>query len=119
MIAGSYRDSPARDEMVAWMADQTRYGGFGEGILNTVRHYDSTWQPEPNLAVGRTALPVLAACGTDDVVNPWSQPTQLRQWIPRLELVSLPGHGHAITYGQAETVLSRVIPFLREAGRIG
>jgi pimeloyl-ACP methyl ester carboxylesterase len=119
MIAGSYQHSPARDEMVAWMNDQTRYGGFAEGILNTVRNYDSTWQPEPNLAVGRTDLPVLAVWGTEDQVNPYPQAAQLRQWIPRLELFSLPGQGHAITYGQADTVLGRVIPFLRETGRVG
>ena len=118
MIAGSYDHSPARDEMVTWMADQTRYGGFAEGILSTIRHYDSTWQPDPNRAIGRTHLPVLAAWGTEDRVNPYAQAAQLHEWIPQLELFTLPGQGHAITYGQADTVLARVIPFLREAGRV-
>jgi pimeloyl-ACP methyl ester carboxylesterase len=83
MIADSYQDSPARDGMVAWMADQARYSGFGEGILNTIRNYDSTWQPEPNQAVGRTNVPVLAVWGTDDKVNPYQQshlpPARTRQ----------------------------------------
>jgi len=117
MIADSYQDSPARDGMVAWMADQTRYSGFGEGILNTIRNYDSTWQPEPNQAVGRTNVPVLAVWGTDDKVNPYEQSHQLRQWIPQMRLFTLPGQRHAITYGQADTVLATVIPFLGEAAK--
>ncbi len=114
MISDAYQDTPARDAMNAWMDDQTRYGGFGEGILNTIRDYDSTWQPEPNQAVGRTRIPVLAVWGTEDEVNPYAQSAQLKQWVPQLELFTLPGKGHAITYGQADTVLGKVIPFLGE-----
>jgi len=112
MIADSYANTPARDEMVAWMEEQTRYSGFGEGILNTIRNYDSTWQPETNQAVGRTSIPVLAVWGTDDEVNPYSQSSQLKQWMPQMRLFTLDGQGHAITYGQADTVLGKVIPFL-------
>jgi pimeloyl-ACP methyl ester carboxylesterase len=114
MIADSYANTPARDEMIAWMQDQGRYSGFGEGIINTIRNYDSTWQPDPNQAVGRTAIPVLAVWGTDDKVNPYPQSVQLRQWIPQLRVFTLEGQGHAITYGQADTVLAKVIPFLAE-----
>jgi pimeloyl-ACP methyl ester carboxylesterase len=116
MIANAYQPGPARDEMVDWMAEQTRFGGIAEGILNTVRNYDSTWQPDVYQAVGRSGIPVFAAWGTEDAVNPYAQSAQLRQWIPRLELFSLPGQGHAITYGQAAAVLERVVPFLRGAG---
>ncbi|MFJ1767454.1 alpha/beta fold hydrolase [Amycolatopsis sp. NPDC088138] len=116
MIADAYPPGPARDEMVAWMAEQTGFGGIAEGILNTVRNYDSTWQPDVYQAVGRTGIPVFAAWGTDDAVNPYAQSAQVRRWIPRLELFTLPGQGHAITYGQAAAVLERVVPFLRGAG---
>jgi len=116
MIANAYQPGPARDEMVAWMAEQTRFGGIAEGILNTVRNYDSTWQPDVYQAVGRSGIPVFAAWGTEDAVNAYAQSAQIRQWIPRLELFSLPGQGHAITYGQAAAVLERVVPFLRGAG---
>ncbi|WP_284740096.1 alpha/beta fold hydrolase [Amycolatopsis sp. RTGN1] len=116
MIADAYPPGTARDEMVAWMAEQTRFGGIAEGILNTVRNYDSTWQPDVYQAVGRSGIPVFAAWGTADVVNPYAQSAQVKQWIPRLELFTLPGQGHAITYGQAAAVLERVVPFLRGAG---
>lgn len=116
LIGGAYPPGPARDGMVAWMAEQTRFGGLAEGILNTVRNYDSTWQPEVNQAVGRSGIPVLAAWGTADEVNPYPQSAQIERWIPQLELFTLPGQGHAITYGQAATVLERVVPFLRTGG---
>jgi pimeloyl-ACP methyl ester carboxylesterase len=117
MITDSYANTPARDEMTAWMKEQGRYSGFGEGILNTIRNYDSTWQPDTNQAVGRTNIPVLAVWGTADKVNPYSQSAQLAQWIPQLQVFTLDGQGHAITYGQADTVLAKVIPFLAEAGK--
>jgi pimeloyl-ACP methyl ester carboxylesterase len=114
-IAASYANTPARDAMIAWMNDQARYRGFAEGILNTIRNYDSTWQPEPNQALGRSGLPVLAVWGTVDEVNPYSQSTQLKEWIPQLQLFTLNGQGHALTYGQADAVLAQVIPFLANA----
>jgi pimeloyl-ACP methyl ester carboxylesterase len=116
MIADAYPPGPARDEMVAWMAEQTRFGGIAEGILNTVRNYDSTWQPDVYRSVGESGIPVFAAWGTADAVNPYAQSAQVEQWIPRLELFTLPGQGHAITYGQAAAVLERVVPFLRGTG---
>ncbi len=115
MIKAAYRPGPARDKIMAWMADQTRYRGFGDGILNTIRNYDSTWQPEAAQAVGRAGMPVLAAWGTEDKVVAYSQAEQLRQWIPQLRLFTLDSHGHSITYGQAETLLAQVIPFLDDA----
>lgn len=114
-ITASYADTPARDAMTAWMKDQARYRGFAEGILNTIRNYDSTWQPDPNEALGRSGLPVLAFWGTEDEVNPYPQSGQLKEWIPQLRLFTLNGQGHAITYGQADTLLAQVIPFLADA----
>jgi hypothetical protein len=43
----------------------------------------------------------------------------IKQWILQLELFGLAGQGYAITYGQADTVLGRAVPFPRTAGRVG
>ncbi|HKX27536.1 MAG TPA: alpha/beta hydrolase [Blastocatellia bacterium] len=121
MMARAYQNNPARDGMLAWMKEQSRYRGYGEGVLNSVRHTLSnnalTWQPNAFEAIGRSGVPVLAVWGTNDTTVPFSQSEELRSRIPQLRLVPLEGQGHAITFGQARAVLNSVIPFLDEANR--
>ena len=97
------------------MAAQTRYPGFAEGVLNTLRNYGSTWQPEDYEALGRSGIPVLAVWGTADAVNPFEQSRTLSRLVPQTKIVPLEGKGHAITFGEAETVLAAVIPFFEAA----
>jgi pimeloyl-ACP methyl ester carboxylesterase len=56
---------------------------------------------------------VLVVWGTADNVNSFAQARTLAGWVPQLELVSLAGKGHAITFGEADAVLAVVLPFLR------
>ncbi len=122
MMARAYENNPARDGMLAWMKEQSRYRGYGEGVLNSIRNTLSnnalTWQPNAFEAIGRSGAPVLAVWGTNDTTVPFSQSEELRSRIPQLKLVPLEGQGHAITFGLAKTVLNSVIPFLDEANRM-
>ncbi|WP_315837512.1 alpha/beta hydrolase [Bradyrhizobium prioriisuperbiae] len=119
VIAKAYANSPAREPMMAWMAAQTRYRGYAEGLLNNLRNYDAAWQPEDYAALGRSGLPVLAVWGTADTVNPFDQSRVLARHVPQMKIVPLEGKGHAITYGETDAVLAAVIPFFRAAGRPG
>lgn len=112
MMAKSYENTPGRDGMMAWMAEQAKYRGFAEGVLKTLRDYDSEWQPDTYDALGRSRLPVLAVWGTADTVHPFSFTTELKRRVPQVKLVALQGKGHAITFGETETVLGHVLPFL-------
>jgi pimeloyl-ACP methyl ester carboxylesterase len=116
MMEKSYENTPGRDGMLAWMAEQAKYRGFAEGVLKSLRDYDSEWQPDAYDALGRTTLPVLAVWGTADTVHPFSFTAALERRVPQVELVALHGKGHAITFGETETVLGHVLPFLREFG---
>jgi pimeloyl-ACP methyl ester carboxylesterase len=111
-MAQAYENTPGRDAMIAWMKEQSKYKGFAEGVLKTLRDYDSEYQPQDFDALGQSGLPVFAAWGTKDEIHPYSFSKLLQQRVPQTELLTLEGKGHAITYGQAETVLSAVIPFL-------
>ncbi len=121
MMTRAYENNPARDGMLAWMKEQSRYRGYGEGVLNSIRDTLSnnalTWQPSAIEAIGRSGAPVLAVWGTNDTTVPFSQSEELRSRMPQLKLAPLEGQGHAITFGQAKTVLNSVIPFLDEANR--
>ncbi|MEY2927188.1 MAG: hypothetical protein RL367_1665 [Pseudomonadota bacterium] len=54
MMEKTYPPSPERDALVTWMDDQGRFRGFGEALLNNVRHYDAQWQPDAYRALGKT-----------------------------------------------------------------
>jgi pimeloyl-ACP methyl ester carboxylesterase len=112
-MATAYAGSPYRAGMVQWMQAQTAFRGFSSGILNTLRHFNASWQPDTYQALGRSGTPVLAVWGTADTINPFAQARTLAGWVPQLQLVALAGKGHAITFGETETVLAEVIPFLR------
>jgi pimeloyl-ACP methyl ester carboxylesterase len=114
-MATAYEDSPVKDQMMAWMGEQSRYRGFGEGILNTLRNYDSIWTEDAYRGVGASGIPVFAAWGTEDVVHPYDRAELLSEWVPQAELLTLEGAGHAITYGRAQDVLAAYTPFLAEA----
>ena len=122
MMARAYQNNPAREGLLAWMREQSRYRGYGEGVLNSIRNTLSnqtlTWQPRAFELIGRSGVPVLAVWGTNDTTVPFSQSEELRSRIPQMKLVPLEGQGHAITFGQAQTVLKAVIPFLNEANRV-
>jgi pimeloyl-ACP methyl ester carboxylesterase len=117
-MSDAYEGSPVKDEMMTWMAEQTRYRGYGEGILNTLRNYNSIWTEDAYRSVGESGIPVFAAWGTEDVVHPYDRAELLKKWVPQTELLTIDGAGHAITYGRAAEVLAAYTPFLDAANAV-
>jgi hypothetical protein len=91
-MATAYAGSPGQRAMLGWMIEQSKYRGFAEGTLNSLRHYDFQWRPQVFQALGRSG-------------------------VPQTELLTLDGAGHAITYGGAEDVLDGFRRFLRDSAR--
>lgn len=122
MMSEANKNSPRHDALLEWMDEQSRYRGFGDGVLNSVRNTVTsktlTWQPDALQAIGNSKRPVLAIWGTKDVVVPYVQSREFQKRIPQLQLVSLKDKGHAITFGRAETVIATIIPFLKSANGI-
>ena len=38
MMARAYENNPARDGMLAWMKERSRYRGYGEGVIDSIRN---------------------------------------------------------------------------------
>lgn len=115
----AYANSPNRAAMESWMGEQTRYRGFGEGMLHALRDYDSGWQPDAIDGVGRSGVPTMLVWGTADAVHPYALSKEWTTRIPQAKLVTLEGAGHAITYGRAADVIAAYLPFLADAGAAG
>jgi pimeloyl-ACP methyl ester carboxylesterase len=100
--------------MLDWMTEQSKYRGFAEGMLNSLRHYDFQWRPQVFQALVLSGVPVFAAWGT---VHPYERTGLLQRYAPQTELLTLDGAGHAINYGRAEHVLDGYSAFLRDSAR--
>jgi pimeloyl-ACP methyl ester carboxylesterase len=116
-MATAYTGSPGQHAMLDWMIEQSKYRGFAEGMLNSLRHYDFQWRPQVFQALGRSGVPVFVAWGTEDTVHPYERTRLLQRYAPQAELLTLDGAGHAITYGRAEHVLDGYSRFLRDSAR--
>ena len=74
--------------------------------------------------LGAIGVPVLVACGAEDVLTPPECSREIAQAVPGAVLEVLPGCGHLLTWEQPEAVnrlllqwLERVQPSLRDASR--
>lgn len=87
-MATAYAGSPDQRAMLDWMDGQSKYRGFAEGILNSLRHDNFEWRPDVYQAFGRSG------------------------YVPQAKLLTRAGSGHAITHGRAENVLNGYTQFL-------
>ena len=101
-----------------WMKEQTRYRGFAEGQLSTLRHYDIANRLQAYEALGRSALPVLALWGTADTVVPFVHSEELLRRVPQTKLVPVQGMPHGLPLLQPEEMIAFVRPFLEAQGVI-
>lgn len=111
-MADAYEGSPDKQAMLDWMNEQTRFRGYGESLLASLRDWKYQWSPDAYRTVGETGIPVFAAWGTEDVVHPYERAELLEEFAPQTQLLTLEGAGHAITYGRAADVLAGYLPFL-------
>lgn len=111
----------ARHGMVNWMKEQTRYRGYGEGVLNSIRNtlanHGLSWQPDALEAIGHSGVPVIAVWGKKDTIVPFAHSTELQSRIPQLQLAPIEDQGHAINFGREANLLSFILPFLETANK--
>lgn len=121
MSDANNNNSTAQQGMVAWMREQTRYRGYGDGVLNSIRNtlanHGLSWQPAALETLGRSGVPVMAVWGTTDTIVPFAHSKELQSRIPQLELVPLEGQGHAINFGREANLISIILPFLEKANK--
>lgn len=116
------KDNPtAQQGMVNWMKEQTKYRGYADGVLNTVRcsftTHGLTRQPESLKIIGKSGMPVIAIWGTKDIIVPFANSQILKNNIPQLKLIPLKNESHAINFGKEANIISFVLPFLDKVNK--
>jgi pimeloyl-ACP methyl ester carboxylesterase len=102
----------APPDMLVKFETQAAYGGYTDALLSTLRDY-----PMANLAhryriVGATDIPVTAIWGTADNIVPYAGAKLMAEDIPQLQLITLEGSNHNITYGEATLVAGALLEAL-------
>lgn len=105
--------------LAGWMAEQTKYRGYSEGQLNTIRNYDLQNRLQSYDAIGRSGLPVLAVWGTADTVVPFAHAAELSKRVPQTKLVPINGEEHGLPMRKPAETIAIVLPFLQANARGG
>jgi pimeloyl-ACP methyl ester carboxylesterase len=99
--------------MLASFEEQAAYAGYTDSLLSTLRHFPMAEMGHRYRVVGETSIPVTAIWGTEDKIVPYSGAALMAEDVPQLELVTLEGSNHNITFGQADRVLATLLEALQ------
>ena len=107
-LAGAPRD------FVELYNQQLRYPGYVEALGSTLVEYPLSDMRERFLVLGASALPVMAVWGDSDKVVPYSSSKLLAEDVPGLELNTIEGGAHAITFTRPHVVGPHLASFFRK-----
>ena len=83
---------------------QSRYRGYPEAVLSSVRHFPLTKAQAEYDRLGQTGLPVLAIWGAKDKTVPLDIWQDLHRRVPQAQLVKIEDTGHEVTYARPKIV---------------
>ena len=91
---------------------QAIYDGYTSALLSTSRHFPMANMAHRYRMVAATDIPVTAIWGTADIIVPYEGAALMAQDLPRLELITVDGANHNMTFGQAEVVANALLKAL-------
>ncbi len=91
---------------------QAIYDGYSNALLSTLRYFPMADLAHRYRIVAATDIPVTAIWGTEDKIVPYEGAALMAQDIPRLELITIDGANHNMTFGQAEVVANALLKSL-------
>lgn len=112
--ASSAAVSPDPDAFQARFEAQTRFAGYNEALLSTLRHYP-LWDAQADFeSIGKTALPVQILWGEEDSVVAFEQAAVLKSLLPQSTLHAFPDIGHSLTFSHPHEVSPRLVSFVND-----
>jgi len=94
--------------------EQLRYPGYVEALASTLVEYPLSDLRDSYRALGASGLPVMALWGDSDKVVPYSSSKLLAEDLPGLELNTIEGGAHAITFTRPHVVGPHLVSFFRK-----
>ncbi|MDX1736087.1 MAG: alpha/beta hydrolase [Halioglobus sp.] len=91
---------------------QAVYSGYTDALLSTLRHFPMADLAHRYRIVAGTDIPVTAIWGTDDEIVPYAGAALMAQDLPRLQLTTIEGANHSLTFGQPKRVAAALLQAL-------
>ncbi len=95
---------------------QSRYRGYPESVLSTVRHFPLASAQADYDRLGQNGKPVLAIWGVNDASVPFSVWDDLHTRVPQAHLVKVENTGHEITYSKPKLIAENLLQFWASLG---
>ncbi|MCX2980451.1 alpha/beta hydrolase [Halieaceae bacterium IMCC14734] len=99
----------APQQMLGQFQQQLQFKGYTDSLLSTLRHFPMGNLQHRYRLVGESNIPVTAIWGTKDKVVPYAGANAMGSDVPQLQLVTLDGGSHSITYSQPAEVAAELI----------
>jgi len=109
--------SSAIPDIVDRYIEQISYKGYLRSLISTNQHYPMNGMRPIYDVVGKDNLPVAAIWGDADKVVPYDGAAHLKNSIPRVQLTTIAGGPHSITYTEYEKVAAALVGFFRSQAK--
>lgn len=113
-IKGEVDAGRAPADMLEKFEAQAIYDGYTGALLSTLRHFPMADMAHRYRKVATTDIPVTAIWGTADKIVPYEGAQLMAKDLPRLELITIDGANHNMTFGQAKAVASALVTALHD-----
>lgn len=101
-IATEVEAGKADSAMLGKFDLQASYGGYTDSLLSTLLNYPMADLADRYQLIGATNIPVTAIWGTDDKIVPYSGAKLMLDDVNQLQLITLEGANHNMTYANDE-----------------
>lgn len=88
---------------------QTKYAGFYQAILSTMRHYSFEPREEKHREIGRRGIPVFSVWGDQDETVSIAGKDNLALWNDAAKIHVIEGGSHSITYSHAPQIAAKLL----------
>ena len=101
-------------DMLGKFEAQAIYDGYTGALLSTLRHFPMADMAHRYRKVAAKDIPVTAIWGTADRIVPYEGAALMAKDLPQLELITIDGANHNVTFGQAKVVANALLQALHD-----
>lgn len=102
------------EKMAAVARVQTRYAGYADAIVSTLRHMNLTGLEAEYARVGQKSIPTLLIWGKKDLVVPFANAQRVRSAITHAEFLPLDNAGHIPTIDEPVKTERAILNFIQD-----
>ncbi len=108
-LEDGFEAAPDPDAFLEQFRAQSRYRGYYDALLSTMRNYPSSEREREHKKIASAGIEVRSFWGDTDEVISIDGANNLREWNPGAEITVLAGGTHAITYARSAEIIPKLL----------